>query len=383
MPGMRSRLPTRRAAARVLVGLAFAFIALSQAAAAPLARSFSRSRPVVWISVAAGQPSRIWVETASGGSFSSDGGRSFRAPLSTSAFRKAQVSQATLLADGQTLLAMPTVWSAATFSPPRWSSDGGATWQPGALQGADAHYDFGTHGGFVGEYPVTADPSDARTAWFCQGNLYVTHDAGRTWAVASPRFKRPWHCTALAISPGKAHTLLLLVQSTAKDPRRVPGKLLRSTDGGATWRAVKAPRFPQLAYNGHALAFDPALPSAALMIAARGSTLGTLYRSLDSGLHWKTVRPGGKLRGAVVDQFAFAGDGRALALLRIGDRQRAAFGSQDAGGHWSAAPAPKLGTRSPAAYASPLAASGTAFLLGTNQQGFWRLAPGSRRWVAP
>ncbi len=367
----------------VLAGLALASIALSQAAAAPFAGSFSKSRPVIWISVAAGQPQHVWVETASGGSLSDDGGRTFSAPLSTSAFRKAQVSQASLLADGKTLLAMPTVWSAAQFSPPRWSGDGGATWQPGALHGADAHYDFGAREGFVGEYPVTADPVDPRTAWFCQGNLYVTHDAGRSWAVASPRFKRPWHCAALAIAPGSAHTLLLLVQSKGANPRRVPGKLLRSTDGGATWHTVKAPRSPQLAYNGHALAFDPVRPSTALMIGARGKALGALYRTVDAGLHWKRVRPGGKLPGAVVDQFAFAADGRVLALLRIGDRQRLAFVSPDGGAHWDSAPSLKLGTKSPAVFASPLAASGTTFMLGTNQHGFWRLAPGARRWVAP
>jgi hypothetical protein len=32
-------------------------------------------------------------------------------------------------------------------------------------------------------------------------------------------------------------------------------------------------------------------------------------------------------------------------------------------------------------YASPLAASGTTFLLGTNGRGFWRLPPGAQRWV--
>src|SRR4029077_20609186 len=103
----------------------------------PLAGSFSKSRPVVWISVAAGQPQRVWVETASGGSLSDDGGRTFRATLSTSAFRRAQVAQATLLADGKTLVVVPTVWSAAQFSPPRWSGDDGVTWQPGVLHGAD------------------------------------------------------------------------------------------------------------------------------------------------------------------------------------------------------------------------------------------------------
>jgi len=350
------------------------------AQAAPRAGGFSATRPVSWVSVAPGDATHVWVESAAGGFLSADGGQSFRAPLSTGAFRRAQVAQATLLADGTTLVAMPAVWSAQQFTPPRWSADGGATWQPGKLTGADAHYDFGAAQGFLGESPVTADPADPRTAWFCQGNLYVTHDAGRSWAVATPRLKRPWHCAALAISPGRPHVLILLVQSRSKNPAKVPGKLLRSADAGATWRRVAAPRFPQLDYNGHALAFDPAAPSTALLLAADGTALGSLYRSLDAGVSWKRVRSDA-LRGAVVEQFAFASDGRALALARIGNRQRVTFTSLDGGERWSGAPPLALGSK--AIYASPLASSGTSFLLGTNARGFWRLAPGARRWVAP
>jgi photosystem II stability/assembly factor-like uncharacterized protein len=365
----------------VLAGAALAVV-LSTAAAAPPSGSFSPSKPVNWISVAAGQPLRVWVENVDGGWLSSDGGRTFAAPLSTSAFRRAQVAQATLLADGKTLLGMPTVWSTQQFTPPRWSADGGVTWRPGTLSGTDAHFDFGGNLLFVGESPVTADPGDARTAWFCQGNLYVTHDAGRSWSVATPRFKRPWHCSALAIAAGNPHTLLLLAQS-GRNAKRTPGRLLRSINGGATWLRVKAPHYPQLDYNGHALAFDPAKPSTALMIAANGSALGALYHSPDSGLHWKRVRPAGSLRGAVVDQFAFASDGRALAIVRIKGRQNLMFSSSDGGLHWSAAPALKLDTRSPPVYASPLAASGTSFLLGTSKSGFWRLATDARRWARP
>jgi hypothetical protein len=362
----------------VLAGACIA-AALSSASAAPTASSFSRSKPVNWVSVAAGQPLRVWVENVAGGWLSDDGGRSFHAPLSTNAFRRAQVAQATLLADGKTLLGMPTVWSTQQFSPPRWSADG-VTWHAGALQGKDAHYDFGRKLAFVGESPVTADPSDARTAWFCQGNLYVTHDAGHTWSVAKPHLRRPWHCSALAISSGSPHTLLLLAQS-GRNTKRTPGKLLRSLNGGATWKRVKAPRFPALDYNGHALAFDPAKPTTALMIAANGSALGALYHSLDGGLHWKHVRPAGSLRGAVVDQFAFTSDGRALAVVGIRGRQNLAFSSYDGGLHWNVAPSPKSGTGS--VYASPLAASGTSFLLGTNKRGFWRLGTDAPRWAKP
>jgi photosystem II stability/assembly factor-like uncharacterized protein len=380
---MRWARQLRSVRAVALAGLGLGALALSQASAAPVVRGFSEAGAVNWVSVAAGQPARVWVETAAGGSLSADGGQSFHAPLATRAFRNAQVAQATLLADGKTLVAMPTVWSAQRFTPPRWSGDGGATWAPGTLRGKDAHYDFGNDPGFAGESPVTADPSDARTAWFCQGNLYVTHDAGRSWAVATPRLARPWHCAALAISPGKQHTLILLVQSKAKNAKRVPGRLLRSVDGGATWRRLKAPRYPQLDYNGHALAFDPARPSLLLMIGAHGATIGTLYRSLDAGRSWQRVRPAGAQRGVAVDQFAFAADGRALALVRAGAGRTLLFSSSDGGGHWAAAPPLTIGSKSPAVYPSPLAASGTAFLFGTTQRGFWRLPPAARRWVAP
>lgn len=365
------------------VASAASLLPASPVAGAVPARAFTRSTPVNWVSVASGRPSRIWVENAIGGWLSDDGGRSFRAPLPTRAFRSAQIAQATLLADGKTLIGMPTVWSSTQFSPPRYSADGGVTWQAGTLRGTDAHYDFGDDSTFPGESAVAADPRNAGTAWFCQGNLYVTRDAGRTWAVATPRLVRPWHCAALAIAPGKRHTLLLLAQSTGANSKRVPGRLLRSVDGGATWRMVKAPRRPQVDYNGHTIAFDPVRPSTALMIGAHGNTLGTLYRSSDAGLSWKRVRPAGPLRGAVVDQFAFASDGRALALMRIGGRQRATFVSLDGGLHWNPAPTLTLDTRTPPVFASPLAVSGTTFLLGTNGRGFWRLPPESTRWVAP
>ena len=322
-------------------------------------------------------PTHVWVESAAGGFLSSDGGQSFRAPLSTGAFRRAQVAQATLLADGKTLVAMPTVWSAQQFTPPRWSADGGATWEPGKLAGADAHYDFGDDPGFVGESPVTADPGDPRTAWFCQGNLYVTHDAGRSWAVATPRLKRPWHCAALAIATGRPHTLILLVQSKARNPAKVPGKLLRSTDGGATWRRRQGAALPAgrlqrprpRVRSGGALDRAPARggrrhPRLALPLARRRRSRGSACD--------RTA-----LRGALVEQFAFASDGRALALARMGNRQRVTFTSLDGGERWSGAPPLALGSRSPAIYPSPLASSGTSFLLGTNRaaSGGWRPAP--------
>ena len=96
------------------------------------------------------------------------------------------------------------------------------------------------------------------------------------------------------------------------------------------------------------------------------------------------MKPAGSLRGAVVEQFAFSSDGRTLALVRArGGAEVFAFGSSDGGLHWSIAPLLKLDTSRPAVYASPLAASGTSFLLGTTKRGFWRLETDARRWVKP
>jgi photosystem II stability/assembly factor-like uncharacterized protein len=148
------------------------------------------------------------------------------------------------------------------------------------------------------------------------------------------------------------------------------------------WQRVRtAPRYPALDYNGHALAFDPAKPQTALMIAASGPAYGALYRSVDGGKHWRQVRPAGSLRSIVVEQFAFTSDGRTLALVRFRGIQDLLFVSPDGGLHWAIGPRQTLDTK--AVYSSPLAASGSSFLLGTNKRGFWRLGTDSHRWAKP
>ena len=142
----------------VLVGAALASIALSRPPPRRSRAASARAGP--WSGSAWPRASR-----RASGSRRPPAARSATTPGAASARRsrrapsaRAQVAQATLLADGKTLLAMPTLWSAAQFSPPRWSADGGATWQPGALHGADAHYDFGTHAGLRRRVPGHGRP---------------------------------------------------------------------------------------------------------------------------------------------------------------------------------------------------------------------------------
>ena len=304
-------------------GACLALVALSAAAAAPLARELQPERPVIWVSVAAG---------AAVAGLGRDGRRRLAQRR-----RRAQLPRAApdRARSGARRLRRRRCWPTARrssrcrrcgrraqFSPPRWSGDGGATWQPGALAGSRRALRLRSRRrASSASTRSRADPTDPRTAWFCQGNLYVTHDAGRTWSVRAPRLKRPWHCAALAIAPGSRTRCSCWRSRRPRTPSASPAGCCAASTAARRGSQLKAPRSPQLDYNGHALAFDPVQPSTVLMIAANGATLGSLYRSIDAGLHWKRVRPGGALRGAVVDQFAFASDGRVLALLRIGDRQ--------------------------------------------------------------
>ena len=259
----------------------------SRAASAAAARSAGSAWP------RASRRASGW-RTPPAGWLSDDGGHSFRAPLSTSAFRHAQVAQATLLADGRTLIAMPTVWSSQQFSPPRWSADGGAIWQAGALTGADAHYDFGDNPRLRRREPGDRGPGRRAHSLVLPGQP-LRHPrrrpllGGRDAALQAPVALRRARNRA-----GKgAHADPRSRRRRQERQARARESSCAASTAERPGTRVKAPRYPQLDYNGHALAFDPAKPSTALMIGAHGTTLGTLYRSTDAGVSWKRVRPGG------------------------------------------------------------------------------------------
>ena len=95
------------------------------------------------------------------------------------------------------------------------------------------------------------------------------------------------------------------------------------------------------------------------MIGANGETLGSLYRSIDAGLHWKRVRPAGTAAGASsISSRSRPTGARSRSCASVTARRPRST-------RWTAARTGrrrrslKLGTKSPAVYASPLAASGT------------------------
>ena len=202
---MRWGTPTRRVAVPVLAAVALALVALSLPPPPRFARSFSQSRPVVWISVAAGQPSTTC------GSRRPPAARSvttaaarFRAALSDERLPRGTGCAGHAAGRRQDAPGDADVWSAAQFSPPRWSADGGATWQPGALRGADAHYDFGVARRLRRRVPGHGRPDRSAHRLVLPGQPLrrrTTRAAPGRWRRRASR--RPWHCVALAIAPGE------------------------------------------------------------------------------------------------------------------------------------------------------------------------------------
>lgn len=109
------------------------------------------------------------------------------------------------------------------------SSDGGTTW---------ARLAGGLPQGNIGKVGVTVSPANPRRVWALVeaepgGGLYRSDDRGATWTLVSSDKQvrgRPWyygHVRADPVDPNKVYVM------------NVP--LLRSTDGGATFKAIPVP----------------------------------------------------------------------------------------------------------------------------------------------
>lgn len=133
------------------------------------------------------------------------------------------------------------------------STDGGATWQPvpNDLPGLDLH-------------AFAADPADPDHAWtFATGfGLFETTDAGRHWEL-----RQPGNWASLTAYRDDERTVLLAVG---------PQGLVRSVDGGASWETLSYPGAPLA--GGIAAA-----PDGSALYAATSSGL---RRSIDQGQTW-------------------------------------------------------------------------------------------------
>jgi len=171
---------------------------------------------------------------------------------------------------GGSLLALPSgvVVAADPFAAAiRRSDDGGVSFQ--TVTGSNSPAADQSHSNTL--VPLAADGSGVL---YCgTWRIWRSQDAGRTWAP-QPGSEVSGTITALAIAPGSA--AVVWEGGSA-------GQLLRSDDGGASWRDVSGPWKP-------GAALDAILPGAAgrVWVALDGIVGAQIWTSSDGGVSWST-----------------------------------------------------------------------------------------------
>lgn len=137
---------------------------------------------------------------------------------------------------------------------------------------------------------LVVDRSDPRTlyagVWVMDhpdGGIYISHDAGRTWA---------------AVSGMQGQSVRALAQSRSNPRVLVAGTLrgvYRSDDAGASWREISPPDSTEI-HEVESVAIDPYNPS---IIYA--GTWHLPWKTTDNGGHWTNIK-----EGLIVDSDVFS-----------------------------------------------------------------------------
>ncbi len=126
--------------------------------------------------------------------------------------------------------------------------------------------------------PLTVNPSNANTVYASAGGagvISVSHDRGRSWA---PLGTVPGGGFIKSICVSPKDTLVMLA---GQERSASPDRVLRSTDGGASWIETLAGDF---SYYGVPIEFNAHHPDTVFTMMA-----ATVYRSIDFGSTWTAV----------------------------------------------------------------------------------------------
>jgi hypothetical protein len=188
-----------------------------------------------------------------------------------------------------------------------WSADGGASWQP--LMPPSSPRPAGATGPAperTGDAPIVVS-ADGATFLVEGDHPQITRDRGRTWQPVTglPPRLRP---TADKVDPRRFYAVDWNV-----------GRVLRSDDGGARFRAIAARGLPADLSAARVVSREGQNPLLATPGAAGALWLmvdGALYRSTDAGEHW--TRTGGDLKIALYGLGRGAPGARWPAVYAIG-----------------------------------------------------------------
>jgi len=113
------------------------------------------------------------------------------------------------------------------------------------------------------------------------GGIYRSTDAGASWGLVS---ESSWMGMDLAIDPNSPSNLVASLASLDDEVGDFVHRVIRSTDGGATWFAAGAPLSARFGFESRvSLAYAASAPG---WVYAFAGPLGAVFRSTDGGATW-------------------------------------------------------------------------------------------------
>jgi photosystem II stability/assembly factor-like uncharacterized protein len=174
-----------------------------------------------------------------------------------------------------------TVWAGVEIDALFRSKNGGVTWQPlgQGLSSRDIHG--------LAIVPGIGKPK----RWLASTNndLNVSTDGGETWQPQNIGKSLPWsYCRGMAQLPSRPEVVFL---GNGDGPPGAVGMIVRSTDGGVTWRTVEMPA------RANSTIWNFAVHAADSNLVYATSVSGEVYRSTDAGAAFeKLPRAFGEIR---------------------------------------------------------------------------------------
>jgi photosystem II stability/assembly factor-like uncharacterized protein len=174
-----------------------------------------------------------------------------------------------------------TVWAGVEIDGVFRSEDGGDTW----TKVVNGLYDLDVHD------MALAPSNPPRVYTSTNGELFWSDDRGETWTPIGVKTRWPLpYARGIAVKPDEPHVLFAGCGQTTTGET---GGVLRSNDGGQSWRSLPLPSRPNATMWG--LATHPA--DAARIVAF--SLFGEVYVSEDAGESWRKIaREFGEIRAA-------------------------------------------------------------------------------------
>jgi photosystem II stability/assembly factor-like uncharacterized protein len=200
---------------------------------------------------------------------------------------------------------------------------------------------------------VVVDPKNSDLVWLGTGEnqaqraigygdgVYKSTDAGRTWKKAG--LPNSEHVAKIVIDPRNSNTVFVAAQGPLFSPGGDRG-VYKTTDGGATWKAVLT-----VSENTGAtdLDFDPRNPDVMyaatyqrrrnVSVIVAGGPESAIYKTTDAGAHWTKLQEG--LPTADMGRIALAVSPQkpdtVYTLISLAHNMSYFYRSDDAGAHWT------------------------------------------------